>query len=405
VAHADRRLQGDVIIATSVSNRVVSALLIAIVAIAAVFASLASYARKETVVGWVAPQGGLIRVQAPQGGLVEALHVREGDMVPEAAALATLKLSADLAGGDMARTLDAQMTAEGRATEAQATASRAKLRTQRSELTERRAILERQLDAARDRVAALEQRRILADTAVARGEALRRQGFVAQSTLDQLRTAALSAADDLAATRGQAGEIERQIADLRRDLAVLPADVALVDARAAQSRAALSQKRVSLQGQSLTVARAPIAGRIVALPLEQGQVAPVGGTVAVLIPKAAQLTAELYVPSRAAGFIRPGQDVRLMYQAFPYQTFGSGRGVVRSISSTVLAPSEVAIAGLKVQEPVFRVRVGLDRQSVSAYGKVIPLQPGMLLSADVVIDRRSLLQWLLDPLYAAGRRT
>jgi membrane fusion protein len=57
-----------------------------------------------------------------------------------------------------------------------------------------------------------------------------------------------------------------------------------------------------------------------------------------------------------------------------------------------------------LQEPVFRVRVSLDRESISAYNETVSLQPGMLLSADIVFDRRSLLQWLFDPIYAVGGR-
>ena len=93
-----------------------------------------------------------------------------------------------------------------------------------------------------------------------------------------------------------------------------------------------------------------------------------------------------------------------MYQAYPHQKFGTGQGVVASVSRTVLAPSEVAIPGLQVQEPVFRVRVKLSRDTITAYGQDLRLQPGMLLSADVIIDRRTLFEWLLDPLYAVGRR-
>ena len=110
------------------------------------------------------------------------------------------------------------------------------------------------------------------------------------------------------------------------------------------------------------------------------------------------------MPSRAAGFIRAGQEVRLKYQAFPHQRFGVGHGVVTDVSRTVLAPNEVEIPGLVVQEPVFRVRVRLARADVSAYGERIPLQPGMLLTADMVIDKRTLAEWLLDPIYAAGAR-
>ena len=164
------------------------------------------------------------------------------------------------------------------------------------------------------------------------------------------------------------------------------------------------QQRTQTEAQSTYVVTATVAGRIVALPVQRGQTVAPGASLAVVTPQGSTLEAELYAPSRAAGFVREGQEVRLLYQAFPHQKFGTGEGTVTSVSRTVLAPSEVAIPGLQVQEPVFRVRVALARDSVSAYGETLPLQPGMLLSADVVIDRRSLLEWLLDPLYAAGRR-
>jgi membrane fusion protein len=126
-------------------------------------------------------------------------------------------------------------------------------------------------------------------------------------------------------------------------------------------------------------------------------------TVAAIVPAGSRLQAELFVPSRAAGFIRPGQEVRLMYDAFPHQTFGASIGRVAEISRTVLAPSEVT-SGLELREPVFRVRVNLDREEVEAYGEHIPLQAGMSLRADLIIDRRTLIEWLLDPVYAAARR-
>ena len=82
------------------------------------------------------------------------------------------------------------------------------------------------------------------------------------------------------------------------------------------------------------------------------------------------------------------------------QRFGVGAAKIDSVSRTVLAPDEVAIPGMAMQEPVFRVRATLERSHVDAYGEPIPLQPGMLLSADVVIDRRTLLEWLFDPILA-----
>ena len=96
---------------------------------------------------------------------------------------------------------------------------------------------------------------------------------------------------------------------------------------------------------------------------------------------------------------------QLLLQAFPVERFGTVKGEVTSVSTTVLGPNDITVAGLDIHEPVFRVRAALSRQGIEAYGAIIPLQPGMLLSADVVFDRRTLIQWLLDPLYAVGRRT
>ena len=78
---------------------------------------------------------------------------------------------------------------------------------------------------------------------------------------------------------------------------------------------------------------------------------------------------------------------------------------MRTVSSTVLAPNEVTIQGLDIKEPVFRIRVSLSRDAMQAYGESIALQPGMLVSAEMVFDRRSLLQWLFDPIYAVRGRS
>src|SRR3546814_10277229 len=56
----------------------------------------------------------------------------------------------------------------------------------------------------------------------------------------------------------------------------------------------------------------------------------------------ARLDVELFAPSRAIGFARVGERVRLMYDAFPYQQFGTFGGTVTRISRTALGPDEIA---------------------------------------------------------------
>jgi membrane fusion protein len=115
------------------------------------------------------------------------------------------------------------------------------------------------------------------------------------------------------------------------------------------------------------------------------------------------LVAELYVPSRAIGFIAPGQRVRLLYDAFPYQRFGPSYGTVQSVSGSVLAPQEVT-AAISLAEPVYRVLVTLEAQSIQAFGHPQRIQSGMSLTADIVLEQRSFAEFLLEPLLAMRGR-
>jgi membrane fusion protein len=116
-----------------------------------------------------------------------------------------------------------------------------------------------------------------------------------------------------------------------------------------------------------------------------------------IIPADAVLRAELFVPARAIGFVKAGQSVRLLYDAFPYQQFGTYRGQVAKASQTILTGSDVG-GPIKLNEPAYRVNVALDRPDIDAYGQKIRLQPGMLLKADIILERRSLMRWLINPL-------
>jgi membrane fusion protein len=48
--------------------------------------------------------------------------------------------------------------------------------------------------------------------------------------------------------------------------------------------------------------------------------------------------------------------------------------------------------------------VALARPDVDAYGDRIPLQPDMLLRADIILDSRALMSWILNPLLGVGER-
>ena len=119
-----------------------------------------------------------------------------------------------------------------------------------------------------------------------------------------------------------------------------------------------------------------------------------------IVPAGAKLRAELAVPSAAIGFVKQGQQVRLAIDAFPYQRFGTVTGKVQTVSASAVnaqGPNGTMIA-------VYPVTVVIDRPSIAAYGRTEPLVSGMTLTARIVTEKQSLLEWLFEPLFAVQRR-
>jgi membrane fusion protein len=404
VNHAIRRLDGEVLLGASLSWKALGYGAAALVGLALIFASLATYARKETVTGWLVPRGGIIRISAREGGVLEQLSVHEGDIVRAGAPLARVRLSTDTSHGDSGAILERTAQSQIQAVDLNARAQVAKIDADKAQLRQQDAALKAQRDEAVRYVDLLSEKQALAQKNLDRAQELAGKGFLSKSNLEATKTALLSAQEDLSAARSKVLSIDQQRSQIASQIGASGILVAQAQTQAAADRASLDQKLEQISAGAEYTITAPIAGKVTALPIQAGQTVAAGTAVLMLTPNDSQLEAELFIPSRAAGFIRPGQDVSLQYQAFPYAKFGSAKGKVISVSKTVLAPGDVALPGLTVQEPVFRVRAALAKDFMAAYGARMPLQPGMLLNAAIIVERRSLLEWLLDPLYAVGRR-
>src|SRR5205085_9305 len=105
IQHASQRLEGTVIMASPLSVKTVGLLLAAVVFGASVFASSANYARKTSVAGFLVPDQGMIRVTAQAAGTLQAVMVKEGDIVEKGAQLAVLNLSTETSSGNSGETL------------------------------------------------------------------------------------------------------------------------------------------------------------------------------------------------------------------------------------------------------------------------------------------------------------
>src|SRR5690606_9161816 len=139
-------------------------------------------------------------------------------------------------------------------------------------------------------------------------------------------------------------------------------------------------------------------GRVATILAEQGNPVSDAMPLLTLVPEWSVMEAEVYVPASAISFVTEGQEVRLQYQAIPVQLYGTFPGTVKSISETTINPGELK-GPLRVEQPVYRLIVEIPDQNISIQNQTFPLMPGMIIEIDLLAEKQTILEWLLEPVW------
>ena len=400
-----QHLLGDAVLAQPLSFLILTLFLGSVVVAIGVLVSLGSYARKETVSGFLSPDTGIVKVHAPRTGIVGRLHINDGQVVAEGTPLLTLlgdRITGDGidVNDEMARAIDTQL---------HESAIRKALVNRGREAEEERLTAElKGLQAERGAIGEQisVQRKLLKNlqTNYERIQQVAEKGFISGD--------AYLAREENLLTNKQvlANLLQKNTVNLRQarqiELAVerAPMESEQRQSELSSTQAGLVLKKTELAARKSINITAPITGTVTALRATEGASVGVQLPLLTMLPTDGKLEAHLFVPSRAIGFVRIGQEVRLLYDAFDYRRFGVHVGTISGISSSVFSPAETE-AGITLAEPTYRVTVQISRQQVEAYGQQFPLQAGMLLRADIVLEKRSLISWIMNPLVSLRGRT
>ena len=385
------RLHGEVVLSQPLSTKLIASALFAILALGAFWVSSGTYARIETVPGRLITDATTAKIIAPQSGVVATVSVRDGERVELGDRLFVINSDRKAAGGGAVAgrslgTISARrQLAQAQVSMAQsrAAADRARLSTQVNTATAQAQNLRDQIALQRQVVASNQQIFQQITDVVERG-------FVSKVEFERRRQTLLSSQQALAGLEQRLMTSVSDAEQARVALAAVSIDAARGISEIQDSLQALSAEQARLEGEQSYVITAPISGRVTALATGEGKTTTGGRPLMVIVPDDAQLTAELYAPTRAVGFVEPGKETRLLYDAFPYQKFGSFGGKVKSISRIAVDPREMDMP-LPFEQPVYRVKVALDQQTVDAFGEPAPLQAGMTLQANIVLERQSFL--------------
>jgi membrane fusion protein len=372
------------------------------------FLSLAQYTRKATVDGALVPDRGLIRLVPAEAATVIERRVTEGQSVKAGDTLFVLALERPRLLADAQAEVRRSLAKRQRSLQDAARQQEGLAAAQVAALDRRLQTLEAEV-AQVDRELGLQQQRLaLAQQAQARLEALRNDQFISDAQV-------LAKKEDLLGLQAQMQALERQRTALARERAQLEGERRSLplQSRSAQGGierdlAALTREVAEQDSERRLIVRAPQDGVLGAVQAEPGQAVAPTSALANLVPSGAVLQAQLYAPSSAVGFVKPGQPVRLRLEAFPYQKFGQLQGHVLQVSRTPVAAGELtaqALAGTQPGRPgeaMFRITVALDEGTAATLPQ--PLAAGMRLQADVQLERRRLVEWLFEPLFGLQHR-
>lgn len=143
-----------------------------------------------------------------------------------------------------------------------------------------------------------------------------------------------------------------------------------------------------------TELRAPVRGTIKQIYINTvGGVVKPGEPIMDLVPLDDTLLVEARVKPQDVAFLRPGQDVMVKVSAYDFGIYGGLEGKLESISADTIED--------KRGEFHYLVKVRTQKTAINHNNEILPIIPGMMVTADILIGKKSVLDYLLKPILKA----
>lgn len=365
------------------------------------FLTTGDYARKEMVPGVLVSDLGAVQIRAPAAGIVEELYKRQGDRVGKGESLLLFRSgTATLAGEEVGIKLLRENARQETLLRQQIQDSREAFRIKQQQLESQLGSLElkgmqlESLAGNEEMVAGLLEQRF------ERLLELHDRGYISEADLDTSRA-------ELLQQNNRQRQAVLELEDNAQSMLRTREEIILLSLESDREISRLENDLAELQKQNLRISAeqsvelvSPVSGTVSVIHKFQGQNVLQQQAMVSLIQEGSTLEAELYVPSRAIGFIKQDLEVKLRLDAYPYQKFGIRHATVRQISRTVLPPDDER-SGISPSEPYYRVTASLQPDG----GQHFDLRPGMRINADILLESRSLFEWLFEPLFLLRGRS
>ena len=355
------------------------------------------YTRRERAEGFLQLDVGAAKVSFTDSGRVAELLVKEGQEIKEGVPMARISLERATAASTSTGTVVSGELTQRRGSLEKEQGQMRELAEQQLQQVRKKALdLQNEISQIGNEIRLQTQRLTSAKAEALRWAQLAEKKFASDVAARQKQDDATDQEIRLQALKRQKSTLERDLSSVKLEEPSVALRARAHEEQVNRQISELQQTMVQEEAKRETIIRAPITGIVTNITVSSGQSVAADAAFATILPAGSKLQVELLVPTRAIGFVTKGKEVSLRYEAFPYERFGQYRGVIADVSQTVWSPGD-KVGPLTVREPAYRITAKLDRQSVEAMGQEIPLRSGMLVNADILLEKRSLLEWIFEP--------
>ncbi|WP_192257553.1 HlyD family type I secretion periplasmic adaptor subunit [Mesorhizobium silamurunense] len=216
-----------------------------------------------------------------------------------------------------------------------------------------------------------------------------------------VQTAEAARRQQAAVAADRAGYIQGWRAEVSQGLS--EASSRMSDARELFNKAKLRKQLVELKSEGDAIVQS-------VAKVSVGSVLQSGERLITLVPAKAPLEIETNVVGRSSGFVHVGDPVVIKFDTFPYSQYGLAHGTVRTLSPDSFSAQEQArdpnssLAMLPSNaEPFYRTRISIDQVALHDVPAGFALTPGMPVTADVQVGRRTVLKYILGVMLPIGQ--
>jgi len=408
VSHQSERLKGAITLAQPLSIKLTVLILVSVAIAIVAFLFSAEYSRKETVRGFLMPNKGVIKSFANQGGTIENLWVKEGDKVTKGQSLATILVQqSNSEAVDLSEQLANQLNTQTSLLSDEITQHQAlkaqeilNLQAQHTALESEQITLESQLTLAEEKLALLNEQQLDFNQ-------LNKSGYLSNLEKERQQQALLEAKQEKQNIARLLLQQKNKLNQVTFNIKNIPQQYTLRINNLKRQQADLQRQLAQVASNYKYTITASNNGVVTGIQVVEGETLSQSKAQSKpllhILPEGSELIAELLLPTRSAGFIQVGNNTRLRFDAFPYQRFGFIESEITRIDQALISPNEIQLP-ISLQEPVYRLRAKLNQQQMKAFGKAFDLKSGMLFEADIMLEQRTLIEWLLEPIYSLKGR-